>query len=124
MSVSGSMISKGHHTVPNIVDIRHTVMPCQKNLLLRSMQWSLGHSAFSQNTAKRFFSPNFKINTPYHHDQPLIDVRPNKKISVFRVMGLKIFGRVGTHIFFFNYFFSGKKNNLMHFESHFSFQNA
>ena len=27
-------------------------------------------------------------------------VRPNKKISVFRVMGLKILGRVGTHIFF------------------------
>ena len=27
-----------------------------------------------------------------------------KKISVFRVMGLKILGRVGTHIFF-NYFF-------------------
>ena len=30
-----------------------------------------------------------------------------KKISVFRVTGLKILGRVGTHIFF-NYFFSGK----------------
>ena len=29
--------------------------------------------------------------------------RPNEKISVFRVMGLKILGRVGTH--FFNYFF-------------------
>ena len=25
--------------------------------------------------------------------------RPNKKISVFRVTGLKILGRVGTHIF-------------------------
>ena len=30
-----------------------------------------------------------------------------KKISVFRVTGLKILGRVGTLIFF-NYFFSGK----------------
>ena len=26
-------------------------------------------------------------------------VRPNKKISVFRVTGLKILGRVGTHFF-------------------------
>ena len=31
-------------------------------------------------------------------------LRPNKKDSVFRVMGLKILGRVGTHIFF-NCFF-------------------
>ena len=30
-------------------------------------------------------------------------IRPNKKISVFLVMGLKILGRVGTH--FFNYCF-------------------
>ena len=29
---------------------------------------------------------------------------PNIKISVFRVTGLKILGRVGTHIFF-SYFF-------------------
>ena len=36
------------------------------------------------------------------------------KISVFRVTGLKILGRVGTHIFF-NYFFSGKNYNFMHF---------
>ena len=43
--------------------------------------------------------------------------RPNKKISVFRVTGLKILGRVGTHIFF-NYFFFWKKNNFMHFERH------
>ena len=34
--------------------------------------------------------------------------RPNKKISVLRVTGLKILGRVGTHIFLIN-FFSGKK---------------
>ena len=27
-------------------------------------------------------------------------IRPNKKISVFRVTGMKILGRVGTHIFF------------------------
>ena len=27
-------------------------------------------------------------------------IRPNKKISVFQVTGLKILGRVGTHIFF------------------------
>ena len=42
------------------------------------------------------------------------------KISVFRVMDLKILGRVGTYIFFF----SGKKYDFMHFERHFAFQNA
>ena len=26
-------------------------------------------------------------------------IRPNKKISMFRITGLKILGRVGTHIF-------------------------
>ena len=34
--------------------------------------------------------------------------RPNKKISVFRVTGLKILGRIVTHIFF-NHFFFWKK---------------
>ena len=33
-------------------------------------------------------------------------IRPNKKICVFRVTGLKILGRVGTHIFLI--IFSGK----------------
>ena len=49
---------------------------------------------------------------------------PNKKISVFRVTGPKILGRVGAHIFF-NYggFFFLEKNNFMHFERHFAFQN-
>ena len=41
-------------------------------------------------------------------------LRPNKKKSVFRVIVLKILGRVGTNILF-NYFFSGKKCNFMHF---------
>ena len=41
-------------------------------------------------------------------------LRPNKKIVVFWVTGLKILGRVGRHIFF--NFFSGKKCNFMHFE--------
>ena len=31
-------------------------------------------------------------------------------------MGLKILGRVGTHLLFFNYFFFWKKINFMHFE--------
>ena len=35
-------------------------------------------------------------------------VRPNKKISAFRVTGLKILGRVGTH-FFLKHFFFWKK---------------
>ena len=39
-----------------------------------------------------------------------------KKISVFRVMGIKILGRLGTHIFFLIICLSGKKNNFMHFE--------
>ena len=44
------------------------------------------------------------------------------KKSVFRVTGLKISGRVGTHIFF-NYFF-WKKYYFMHFERRNAFQNA
>ena len=32
--------------------------------------------------------------------QPKTVVRPNEKINMFRVTGLKILGRVGTHIFF------------------------
>ena len=35
-------------------------------------------------------------------------LRPNENISVFWVTGLKILGRVGTHLFFLNIFFSGK----------------
>ena len=45
-------------------------------------------------------------------------IRPNKKISLFRETGLKILGRVSTHIFFLWKFF------FMHFERHFLFQNA
>ena len=37
---------------------------------------------------------------------------PNKKISVFPVTGLKILGRVGTHILFLFFF----KYNFMHLE--------
>ena len=51
-------------------------------------------------------------------DQPMAmfgstktQIRPNEKISVFRAMGRKILGRVGTLIFF-NYFFSGKNMTL------------
>ena len=43
-------------------------------------------------------------------------LRPNKKISVFLVTGLKILGRVGTH-FFSGIFF-------MHFGRRNAFQNA
>ena len=51
-------------------------------------------------------------------------VSPNKK-SLFGVTGLKILGRVGTHVFFcFCFFKSGKKYNFMHFERHYAFQNA
>ena len=50
-------------------------------------------------------------------------LRPNKKISEFRVTGVKILGRVGTNIFFYH-LFSGKKYKFMHFERHFAFQNS
>ena len=44
--------------------------------------------------------------------------RPNIKISVLGVTGLKNLGRVGIH--FFNcFFFLETKYNLMHFERHF-----
>ena len=39
------------------------------------------------------------------------DWQPNKKISVFLVTGLKILGRVGTHIFFL--FFFLEKNIIL-----------
>ena len=38
-----------------------------------------------------------------------------KKISAFRVTGLKILGRVGTHIFL-NYLYIWKKYKFMYFE--------
>ena len=44
-----------------------------------------------------------------------------KKISVFRVTGLKIFGRVGTHLFL-NKFFFWKKYDFMFVERLFAFQ--
>ena len=50
-------------------------------------------------------------------------VSPNKRVSVFRVTGLKILGKVGTHTFFILSFF-WKKYNFMHFERHFAFKNA
>ena len=45
-----------------------------------------------------------------------ICLRSNKKISVFRLTGLKILGRVGTHIFLIIIFFLKNNNNFMHFE--------
>ena len=49
----------------------------------------------------------------------ILQLRPNKKISEFGAMGLKIIGRVDTHIFFFR-----KKYNFMHFERQNAFQNG
>ena len=49
----------------------------------------------------------------------IVMIWPNKKISVFQFTGLKVLGRVGTHIFF-SIFSSGKNiNNFIHFERHF-----
>ena len=59
-----------------------------------------------------------------YHANGGIQIRPNKKIiSVFRVTGLKILGRAGTHILFKSFFFF-QKYNFMHFERHLAFQNA
>ena len=46
-------------------------------------------------------------------------MRPNKEISLFQVMGLKILGRFWHTFFFLEFFF-----DFMHFERHFTFQNA
>ena len=62
--------------------------------------------------------PNEQSNQGLLYSVP--SIRPNEP-SVFWVMSLKILGRVGMHIF--SLFFSGKKNNFMHFERHFAFQN-
>ena len=40
--------------------------------------------------------------------QEMLVLRPNKKISVFLVTGLKILGRVGTHNFFIIFFLEKK----------------
>ena len=49
----------------------------------------------------------YKIIGPAHKILVLTarGVRPNEKISVFRVTGLKILGRIGTHIFISIIFF-------------------
>ena len=54
------------------------------------------------------------IQGTWHWPQMTFYLRPNKKISVFRVTGL-ILGMVGTHILLSFSFFL-KKNNFMHFE--------
>ena len=43
----------------------------------------------------------------------VICIRPNKKISMFRVTSLKIFGRVGTLIFFFYYLYFLEKSMIL-----------
>ena len=40
-------------------------------------------------------------------------IGPNKKNSVFWVIGLKSLGRIGIHIFFFIYFFSLEKSIIL-----------
>ena len=49
----------------------------------------------------------------------LVQVRPNKKISVFRLTFLKILDSVNTY--FFKLFFLEKTHNFMHFKRHFAF---
>ena len=45
------------------------------------------------------------------------------RLGVFRVTGLKVLGRVGMNVFFFNKN-SVKKYDFLHFERLFPFQNA
>ena len=51
----------------------------------------------------------------------LLLFRPHKTIIEFWVTDLNILGRVCKHICF-NYFYSGKIFNFMHFEKHFAFK--
>ena len=51
-------------------------------------------------------------------------IRPNKKISVFRVTGIKILGRVGTHIFLIIFFLEKNINLCILKGKIFAFQNA
>ena len=46
-------------------------------------------------------NPNLGLYCLQQRPPKYIYTRPNKKISVFQVTGLKILRRVGTHIFFF-----------------------
>ena len=48
-------------------------------------------------------------------DKAVKGLRPNEKISVSRVRGLKILGMVGKHFFLIIFFF-WKNYNFMHFE--------
>ena len=50
--------------------------------------------------ANLFKIHNTCISELSKHDIYNLLLRPNKKISVFRVTGLTILGRVGTHILF------------------------
>ena len=45
---------------------------------------------------------------------PICIILPNENISVFRVTGMKIFGRVDTYYFFHYYFFSAEMPFKMH----------
>ena len=85
--------------------------------------WSFSYNSFVKFLGKKFGSHNMTMLYPSPCYTTTRCVRPNKKISVFWVTGLKILGRVGTHIFF-NHFLFWKKYNFMHFERHFAFQDA
>ena len=61
--------------------------------------------------------PDFKFSNS------TFEVKLGQK-GVFRIKGLKILGKVVTHIFFNYFFLSGKKYNFMHFERHLAFQNT
>ena len=51
-----------------------------------------------------YWSPEGWIN-PYDNEPTICLIRPNEKICVFLVTGLKILGMVGTHYFLFYFFF-------------------
>ena len=55
-------------------------------------------STFSLCMLESIMLPAIYLNQ--HIYLPMDQLRPNKKINVFRVTGLKILGRVGTHIIF------------------------
>ena len=66
-------------------------------LLIFSRKLAFAKQSFS-NTIRTIFC---RASSLYKLFAKIINIRPNKKISVFWVKGLKILGRVGTNILFY-----------------------
>ena len=113
------MFREDNHYLNRILEKpQHVIMHLRKPMILRLLNPTNTYGTIHHCFEKMAFIRELLIPCTVL----LIKIRPNKKISMFRVTGLKILGRVGTH--FFNYFFSGKMYYFLHFEWRFAFQNA